>query len=173
MASSLTTRPPNAQQAQAPVAGPSGRRPATASLGCGALHPLSPRRHPQPRARRLLPPTPAGLRLVEPGEADSAVPYTNAAQAAAFAAALADPALCATVLANAQAAGKGGGATAAVWVEGAAFVPSAWSPSTPRGVPPAWNELAGRPDHIVIQVPPPTTYAVRVPGRVCAIYRLE
>ena len=165
MASALTTRPLGYQLHAAPIAGPSGR------LASPARAPARPQFAPTRRRPNLLAPH-ATLRLVESDEADSEVPYNNDVQKAAFAAALADPALCATVLAQAQAAGKGTGATGVEWVEGAAFVPSAWSPSTPRGVPPAWNDLAGRADHVVIQVPPPVTYSVRVPGRVCAIYRL-
>ena len=160
------------------LASPSGRRhasaPARPAVPIGLRFHATATLKIQPRPRSFFSPPPrAGLRLVEPGEADADVPYTTPEQANAFAAALADPALCATVLAQAQAAGRGATATSAVWVEGAAFVPSAWSPATPRGVPPAWNELAGKEDHVVIQVPPPVTYSVRVPGRVCAIYRLE
>lgn len=87
-----------------------------------------------------------------------AIPYPDAASEAAFTAALADPALCAEVLAQARAAAKAGPGVAAVrWVPGAAFVPQPWSPASPRGVPLAWDDLAGREDHVVIQVPPPVT----------------
>ena len=140
------------------------RRPASSS-SVGAARPACAGRLQQPR-----PPAPpstgdaravaarASLRLVQPDESDMAVPYPSPQAEADFHAALADPDLCAEVLSQAQAAGKAGeGVSRVAWVRGAAFVPQPWSPASPRGVPLAWDELAGRDDHVVIQVPPPVT----------------
>ena len=90
------------------LASPSGRRrasaPARPAVPIGLRFHATATLKIQPRPRSFFSPPPrAGLRLVEPGEADADVPYTTPEQANAFAAALADPALCARIFAAKEA----------------------------------------------------------------------
>lgn len=106
----------------------------------------------------------AGLKLTE--SFDASLPLDDEKRDALFSR-LSDPNFCAQVsLETTQ-------ATKAVEFTGKVFTPVPWSPTTPKGMPPEYEEFANDTEnYIFISVPPVLTFKANVLGkRVCAIYK--
>jgi len=58
---------------------------------------------------------------------------------------------------------------------GLVFQPVPYSPDTPKGVPPEFEQYYFSPDHLIVNVPPTFMFQARVfqPSRLCAVYSLK